>query len=410
MKKALHLISFIGAFAFSQHQEITGFVLNETDSLPLPYVNIYSNEFGFGTITNEVGEYTLNYPDSIQDFEVTVSSLGFLTKTFNKQRIPKNIYLPEESVSLDEVVLSTKENNIQVVLDNVYKNIKNNYSNKRHLLKAFYRQTNLKLKDSNYLRLIEADVGIQEYGILKALDRDRIKIYQLRKSDDKSTENWSMWLAESAFGSQNYLVWAKRFDFVKNFVKHKGYANHYKNILDRYQFEFLGYKMMNGDLVAVYNFYKNKYKISNLKASEKSKLYVNLNDYAIIKVVMIDIIGRPQDYTTTLPNVFNYTKIGTYYYLNSTIRTRYLSGKGDDKEYGVDQLFVYQVLEDRKDYKKIKRKEKEELSGSVYDKNLPYNAQFWETYIFLPSVPLEIRKKQLIEQEKNLEQQFLDNG
>ena len=74
------VLAILSMNAFAQNKYIKGVVLNASDSLPLVYVNIYSNAYKFGTITNEVGKYILNYPDSLTTFKVSYSSLGFLTK------------------------------------------------------------------------------------------------------------------------------------------------------------------------------------------------------------------------------------------------------------------------------------------------------------------------------------------
>lgn len=412
MREILFLLLLLGSlFSNSQTKQVKGVLLNELDSLPIAYANIYNNKYKFGTISNELGNYILNYPDSINNFNITISSIGYLSKTISKTNIPDTLYLKESVVQLDEVVLVNTNSNISFVLKKVYNNIKKNYSNKRHLLKAFYRQSAISIKDSSYLRVVEADIGLQEYGILKALDRDRIKIYQYRKSDDKITKKWYMKVAEKITGGiPNYLFWIKKTDFIKNFVKYKDYHSHYNNILKNYYFEFSEYKMINGDLVGVYNYYRKKYKVSKLKDSYKSKLYINLNDYAIIKVKNVSIYGPANSYTASSPNEYTYTKIGGYYYLNNAINRRYQSGRGTSKEILIDQLYVYQVEIDRKNYQKIKRKEKEKDVGDIYNKTIKNDTLFWNNYKFLPVVPLKDKLKTLIEKDKSLKTQFLDNG
>ena len=404
------IILFLIQVSYSQNKWVEGYIFSNADSLPLPYVNIYNDNYKFGTITNELGKYVLNYPDSLLNFNITISSLGFLTKTVANQSIQDTIYLEQSTIDLDEVLILNTNNDIHYVLKKVYENIKNNYNNKRHLLKGFYRQTAIKARDSNYLRIIEADVGMQEYGILKGLDRDRIKTYQYRKSDDKITKKWYMNVLGKMFGKQNYLFWIKKKDFVKNFVKNKDYHSHYNNILKNYSFEFSGYNMMNGDLIAVYSYYRNRYNDSNLKDYEKSKLYVNLSNYAIVKIKDVEILGPPQSYTVFAPEEYYYTKIGDYYYLNHAINSRFLSGTGNDKEFEIDELYIYQVLTDRKLYNKIKRKEKEMITEGMYDKKIKYDTLFWNNYKILPEVPLKTKMKGLIQKDKNLEKQFLDNG
>lgn len=405
------VLAILSMNAFAQNKYIKGVVLNASDSLPLVYVNIYSNAYKFGTITNEVGKYILNYPDSLTTFKVSYSSLGFLTKDLLLSNIRDTIYLKPSDIMLDEVVLHNANTDIEFVLDKVHDNIKNNYFNKRHLLKAFYRQVAIDTKDSTYLRIVEADVGIQEYGILKALDRDRIKINQYRKSDDKRSDDWREKVAELMFdGVPNSLFWVKKKDFVKNFVKHKDFKYHYNNIIKNYHFDFENYTSIDDNLVALYSFYP-KEQVGLITLDEhKSKLYINLNDFAIMRVKLIYVLGKSEPFSVFGPTEFNYAKIGDYYYLNKVLDYKKFSGKNNSKEFLLDHLYVYQVETDRKDYEKVKRKEAEKTVGDVYKKEIAIDTTFWNRYIMLPVVPLKAKLKALLQQDKNLEKQFLDNG
>ena len=396
--------------SFSQSNSLKGVILNKTDSLPLAYINIYSDTYKFGSISNELGAFLLSYPDSIQKFDITISSLGFLTKIMPNTEVKDTIFLQESSIQLDEIVVGRSNNDINVVLTKAYDNIKNNYSNKRHLLKAFYRQTAINTVSNDYLRIIEADVGLQEYGILKALDRDRIKIYHYRKSEDHIEHQLIEKMAKTMFAGPNDLAWMKRYDFVKNFVKYKDHSLNYNNILDKYHFEFKEYQSINNSLVAVYSFYHKDYITSNVPENLKSKLYINLDDYAIIKVKYISLFGHHSNYKSLSPMIFTYTKIGDYYYLNQISNARILPGKGSQVDFYVNNLYVYEVITDRSEYDKIKRNETEEFEGDIYDKTMTFDEAFWNNYKVLPEIPLNDKMKILMEKDKTLKSQFEKNA
>lgn len=412
MKNKIYLILILIAMhslSYGQTKQIRGFVLSKADSLPIPYVNIYSDEHKFGTVSNELGEYLLNYPDSIPTFNLTFSNLGYFTEIISNQSIADTVYLAESNIQLDEILIVNTKNDISYVLKKVYENIKTNYSNKRHLLKGFYRQTAFKTIDSSYLRIVEADIDIQEYGILKALDRDRIQINHFRKSDDKITKKWYMEVAEKISGKKNNLVWLKKKDFIKNFVKFKKYHSHYNNILDNYQFEFVEYQKQDKSLIAVYSYFPKRFENTNLKENEKSLLYVNMDDYAIIKVTSQILSGPLHAYRISGYDEYQYTKIGDYYYLNRAKDVSYLSGSGEDKEMQEDNLFVYQVFTDRDQYDKIKRKETLKINEDVYDSAVEIDAEFWDNYKMLSEIPLKQKLKSILQKNKDLNKQFLDN-
>lgn len=410
MKKYLLFSCFITTICFAQTKQIRGFVFSQQDSLPLAFVNIYNEEYRFGTVSNELGEYLLNYPDTISSFNLTISSLGYLTKIIPNKSIVDTIYLFESTIELDEVLITNTNNDIKYTLKKVFDNLKNNYNNKRHLLKGFYREAAIKSKDSSYLRIIEADVDIQEYGILKALDRDRIQINHLRKSDDKITKKWYMNVAENMFGKKNSLVWLNKQDFVKNFVKFKDYHSHYDNIMNNFHFEFAEYQKFNNSLVAVYSYFDKQYINANLKNEDKNLLYINMDDFAIIKVKQQTIIGPTNAYKKLGVIEYHYTKIGDFYYLNSARNVSFLSGKGSEKELKTEYLYVYQVHTNRNQYDKIKRKEAISINEDLYENNIKIDTVFWNNYKVLSEIPLNQKLKILIQKEKTLENQFLDNG
>ena len=403
-------MTITNSLCFSQTKQIRGLVLGKMDSLPLPYVNIYNDEYKFGTVSNELGEYLLSYPDSISTFNLTFSYLGYLTEIKSNKSITDSVYLTESNIKLDEVLILNTNKDISYTLKKVFENIKINYNNKRHLLKGFYREVAFKSIDSSYIRIVEADIDIQEYGILKALDRDRIQINQFRKSDDKITKKWYMDVASSMFGNKSSLVWLKKRDFIKNFVKFKDYHSHYNNILDNFQFNFVEYIKSDNSLVGVYSYFDKDYLNANLKEDEKNLLYINMDDYAIIKVIYQAIIGPVNSYKNLGYSEYQYTKIGDYYYLNRAKSLSFLSGKGQEKELKEENLFIYQVFSDRKQYDKIKRKDAIKINEDIYDSKVELDTLFWSNYKILSEIPLKQKLKTILQKDRNLEDQFLDNG
>jgi TonB-linked SusC/RagA family outer membrane protein len=83
---------------------ITG-IVTDTEGNTIPYVNIILSGTSIGTITNDVGEYSLNIPNLLGALEISI--LGYqsiLVPINNTRRI--NITLEESTEVLDEVVLT----------------------------------------------------------------------------------------------------------------------------------------------------------------------------------------------------------------------------------------------------------------------------------------------------------------
>jgi hypothetical protein len=105
------LVLFLLFSTFILQAQIIGKV-TDTKGLALPYVNIYLENSYTGTTTNDDGNYDLNVTE-VNDYTVIFQFLGFktLSKKIKITSFPYilNVQMEEESVSLDEVVLSSNE-------------------------------------------------------------------------------------------------------------------------------------------------------------------------------------------------------------------------------------------------------------------------------------------------------------
>ncbi|MCF6168566.1 hypothetical protein [Lutibacter sp.] len=381
-----------------------GLILNKVDSTAMPFVNIYSDIYKIGTVTNELGEFILSVPNTILNNEITISCLGFFNKKISFDKMKDTIFLSPSVEILKEVIVSNNTPRFSSVVDSIYARLKNNYSNKRHLLKAFYRES--AIRDSMYVRIIEADIGIQEYGIKKTLDRDRIKVYQYRRGNNLQS-SWQRKFIKvaSRIFSMNQMVWLKNNDFIKNFSKNEKYKVYYKNILNNFIFDYHSTTTINNTPVFVFSFYSKDFKNLNLTENQISKIYVNANDYAVIRFEWVQGLNKYNSFLEMSKNIYNYAKIGDFYYLTNVSRKSNFK-----KEYINYNMYVYKVNINRKEYSKIKRKVAENAFVDFGYKKYKYDSIFWKNYKILPEIPLKVKMQSLIEIEKKLGKQYQDNS
>jgi len=401
-------VILFGLSALSQTKALTkkGLVFDRENKSPLPYVNIYNQANKIGTVSNELGQFILRLPDSISDKTVTFSSLGFKNKTISFFDIKDTIFLEPSVQELTTVEISNNRPSIKQILFKVYDNLKKNYSNKRHLLKAFYRQT--AIRDSLYERIIEADISIQEYGVAKQLDRDRIKVNQYRRSNDLLSSKYKFYwkMASKLFSDKNEMVWLKKANFITNFSKNKAYNVYHKTILDNYIFEFDSMTSIDNNLVYVFTFYSKDFEKIPLAESQLSKIYISTKDFAVLRIVLNFGIRSLNKFHELSKNEYSYSKIGDYYYLTSARKyTNYLN-----KEIIIDNMYVYEVMTDRKSYNKIKRKQAEHIDTDFSKRDYTYDATFWKNYKILPVIPIKDRMKKIIEEKEKLNKQYNDNA
>lgn len=116
----VYLISF---FVFSTciltAQNIRGIVLEEKSNKPLAGVNVFINNTGIGTASNEKGEFHLQHlPDTNLKDTLNFSSIGYITKkiAFSELKTNGNIIRLSQSIQfLEEVtIISDKQLNLQI--------------------------------------------------------------------------------------------------------------------------------------------------------------------------------------------------------------------------------------------------------------------------------------------------------
>lgn len=116
MKKISILFFLLSICAFSQEKfTVSGTVYDNLNNETLIGVSIYFPEINAGTTTNEYGFYSITIPKGT--YKIQVSYLGFTTilESINlNQKITKNFKLKEESESLDEIVIQTDIEKINI--------------------------------------------------------------------------------------------------------------------------------------------------------------------------------------------------------------------------------------------------------------------------------------------------------
>lgn len=415
MKTCLVALFFLYClFSFSQNSNIhkKGVVVSKLDSVGLAYINVYSEINKIGTVTNEMGSFLLELTDSLINSEITFSSIGFLTKRIKFNKISDTVFLIPATETLKEITISNKIPKFEKIIDSIYVNLKKNYSNRRYLLKTFYRQTTI--KDSAYLRIIEADVDIQEYGIKKPLDRDRIKVNYYRRSNNNLTEKhnrlWKTLKVMSSFITNtrgiNELVWIQQENFIDHFAKTKAFNIYYKNLLKSFVFDYEYTTYINKQPVYVFTFYNKSLEGLELTENQLNRIYVNSSDYAVVKYERIKGYKRGNTFNNFGKIIINYSKIGDYYYLTSILKHFYSESIG----LKIDKLHTYQIFTNRKDYEKIKRKQTENKNQDFGERKYQYDSIFWNNYNMLKEVPLDVKLKSLTEKNKTLKKQYIENA
>jgi len=166
-------------FSFNLQAQIVG-KISDAQGKALPFVNVYVENSYIGTTTNDDGNYKLEIKDT-KEITIIFQFLGY--KTIKKTFIPNtssyilNVTLETESVSLDEVIISSGENPANRIIQNAIQARKVNLEKTNEFTADFYSRGIWRVEDAP-----EKILG-QEIGDFDgALDSSRTGIIYLSET------------------------------------------------------------------------------------------------------------------------------------------------------------------------------------------------------------------------------------
>lgn len=175
------------SFAFQpadiEYVEYRGEVVNASNGRSIASAYLSLNNSNISTITNSDGEFSLKVPEDLTEATVTISVLGFQSKT-----LPLDYFKPEGTIiQLDETVEELTEvslykaTNAGLLVKEMLDKKDENYLTDQSLMTSFYRET-IKKGWSN-ISLSEAVVKISK-SPYNSSQKDLVSLYKARKSTD----------------------------------------------------------------------------------------------------------------------------------------------------------------------------------------------------------------------------------
>lgn len=181
MKKRLltTCLIFIGliqwpADALSQTAaSVAGILLSQKDASPLPYANVYIKYSSYGTITNENGEFHLNWPASPAD-TIVFQSLGY--KTIEIPDAPGDsslvIRLPEEMFNLSELLVYANAPDPDFIIRKILENKSQNYPKQTTKSSFFIRSRNQYQINSLNAQFIKSDIKSVDKQLIERIKQE----------------------------------------------------------------------------------------------------------------------------------------------------------------------------------------------------------------------------------------------
>lgn len=274
MKKLFTLAFFI--FTVAGFSQVIGKVTDEKGN-PLPLVSIFIENTYVGTTTNDQGEYELTARPS--KYILVFQSLGYKTQKIKyviEGRTELNVKMVEENITLNEVVISKKDNPANEVIRNAIASKKENSEAASKYTADFYSRGIFRIKDA------PKKILGQKFDFFdEVLDSTRSGILYLSETVSKITFQKPDKLKETIIaskvsGNDNGFSFnnaaSANFDFYDNYIPFQ--VNVVSPIADN-AFNYYNYKLEG-------TFFEDSHQINKIKVTPKRSSEPALEGYIYI--------------------------------------------------------------------------------------------------------------------------------
>ncbi|HET9570534.1 MAG TPA: carboxypeptidase-like regulatory domain-containing protein [Bacteroidales bacterium] len=253
----------------SNNQTITlhGRITDATNMEPLAFATLSINKLGIGTASNMDGDWTLQIPASASTETLSVTFMGYTTRTIPVSELVGNvtIQLQPKSYQMAEVVVTQKDF-CKEFLQKAWNAIPYNYPTQPTRCEGFYRETE-RLKDSTFLYFNEAVLDVYKNSYKNTTNFGQIRVEKSRKNVFPGIDsiNDVRFYGGPHFPNDLDIVFS-RWDFIK--------PSEYSN----WKIELVGTLKDSISDIYVLSF-KNR-KLPN--SSFQGKMYIDRDSYAFI--------------------------------------------------------------------------------------------------------------------------------
>ena len=265
----LNSIQLIGQTEQTITQPFTlhGKIIDASSKVPLAYATLSINKLGIGTASNMDGDWTLQVPASAASEVLSVSFMGYTSRTVNISELSGNatIQLQPKSYQMAEIVV-TGNDFCKEFLKKAWDAIPQNYPTQPTLCEGFYRETE-RLKDSTFLYFNEAVLDVYKNSYKNTTNFGQIRVEKSRKNVFPGIDsiNDVRFYGGPHFPNDLDIVFS-RWDFIR--------PSDYSN----WKIELIGSLKDSVSNIYILSF-KNK-KLPN--SSFQGKMYIDRDSYAFV--------------------------------------------------------------------------------------------------------------------------------
>jgi len=430
----LFCLCLIPIYSWSQHTEIRGKILDKETSEVIPFTAISLKDASIGTCSNSSGEFIFHCPDSLKNGELTIKCIGYKTnslkiESFKNEEIAK-IYLEPEVYEIPEVNVGPNQPTATDFVKRVIKNMHKNYQRSPYYMEGFLRDKTFNVLDKKNVRLTETAIEIVKREFGSENTADRVKIFEIRNSYNYSNLGsvWKEKLYQTFYGYSSanpaYVILQNR-DYTDLATLRKLLKN------DLYSVNFSGMTIYDSKPVQIVDI-KEEYfeflfqRIKSNNAYSLIRLYIDTETYTILKSEYFNVAKLPLEKLDGIKFHFKQDTIGNYsvkmyeniqdkYYLKYASYFGRIHDQPDKNDRAIlhfneTELLINRVITDKKEFDRIKHRDLVKKETPLWDMKYVYDPSFWKNYNILTDKPLDPTVIKDLEQDVNLDNQFIDGG
>lgn len=365
---------------------ITGVIIDDETSEPLPYATIALVNRGKGTVSNNNGEFGINITPDLLNDTLSVSYLGYYGRNVAVKKAVGNnftIAMKREFISIPEIIIRN-----QIPKELVIKArsaIPDNYGNTPVMMTGFYREG--VMKKTELQTYSEAVLEVYKSAYSGSFLNDQIKVYKSRKIENTDRTDTLAVRLKAGLSTCLDLDGARNnFDFISN------------SSIDEYSYRIT-------DIVTYDN--ESAYAIEFEQREDvdrplfKGIVYINTTDFGILhaefelnqalihKMKDSFVSNSSRGFTTWPVSVkysVSYRKDDKRYFLSHVRGDLVFASKQKKKLFNSQFNVFFELAITETDQVNVKRFEREELAPihAVFSRTISdYDPLFWGNQDFL---------------------------
>jgi hypothetical protein len=365
---------------------ITGLIVDDETTEPLPYATIALKNKGRGTVSNNNGEFGLKITSDFVNDTLSVSYLGYFGREIAVKKVFGNnftISMKREFISIPEIII---RNQIpQEIISRARSAIPHNFGNTPASMTGFYREGILK-KDK-LQSYSEAILQIYKSAYSGSLLSDQIKVYKSRKIENTDRRDTLTVRLKAGLSTCLELDGAKSiFDFLTS------------ESMPDYSYRMTDIVTYDDETAYAIEFEQREDVDLPLY---KGTIYINTVDYGILyaefelnqslihKIKKSFISNSTRGFNTWPVSVkysVSYRKVNDRYFLSHVRGDLIFSSNQKKKLFHTQFKVFFELAITATDLKNVTRFEREELAPihSIFSKTITnYDPLFWGNQDFL---------------------------